>query len=221
MNFQKLLSIVMVFSGVFLKPLLPLPAYRGGQGCSKSPVAQVNLNLDHFYLDTKKGSAGHWDEWNGQSHIEGNGETWVISYSQVGTEKRLTMRKVQRAFQEALKRAGITDFYFHDIRHFMRVKLVMNGVSYTIFRYFSGIKTFDHRAIMLTWHRVIGQRPVNVLDRVFDMSQNPHRWGGWWSLRSLMFSSLSPRSHNIALWLWIDSKFSDSTVNQVMSLSFF
>ena len=44
-----------------------------------------------------------------------------------GTDK--PYHQVQRSFQAALKKAGITDFKFHDLRHTFASHLAMSGVE--------------------------------------------------------------------------------------------
>jgi site-specific recombinase XerD len=46
--------------------------------------------------------------------------------------KRFT--KLQHSFERALKKSGITDFRFHDLRHCFAVNLIMEGVDLNIIR---------------------------------------------------------------------------------------
>jgi integrase len=52
-----------------------------------------------------------------------------LSSQYVFTYKSLTIQRVDRAFKAALKRAGIEDFKFHDLRHTFASHLAMKGAS--------------------------------------------------------------------------------------------
>ncbi len=54
-------------------------------------------------------------------------KTDLVFYSSSHT--RLDARNVRRDFQEALKKARIEDFRFHDLRHTFATRLVQNGVD--------------------------------------------------------------------------------------------
>jgi len=90
--------------------------------------------------------------------------------------KRIDNAQVQIAFQEALKRSGIEDFHFHDLRHTFASNLVMQeGVELNDIRELLGHKKMDmtlRYAHLSPKHK---GKVVNILDRV--MSQNPPQVG--------------------------------------------
>ena len=47
------------------------------------------------------------------------------------TETGTPYRNVQRSFNSAMKRAKISDFRFHDLRHTFASQLVMAGIDLT------------------------------------------------------------------------------------------
>lgn len=67
----------------------------------------------------------------------------LVLTSSVGT--RIDCDNLRRAFKKALKKAGIQDFHFHDLRHTFATRLAQNGVDiYTI------SKLLGHKDIRMT-----------------------------------------------------------------------
>jgi site-specific recombinase XerD len=78
---------------------------------------------------------------------------------------------IGRSFETALRRSGIEDFRFHDLRHTFASNLVMAGEDLNTVRELLGHKdlTMTLRYAHLSPNHKT--RAVNVLDRI--MSQNP------------------------------------------------
>jgi integrase len=88
---------------------------------------------------------------------------------------RIDNAQVQNAFTEALRRSGIEDFHFHDLRHTFASNLVMAGVELNDVRELLGHKKMDmtlRYAHLSPKHKT---KVINILDRV--MSQNPPQVG--------------------------------------------
>ncbi len=90
-------------------------------------------------------------------------------FSQHGTE--LTRIKIQRQFSTALKRARITNFRFHDLRHTFATRLAQAGVDlYTI------SKLLGHKDIKMTQRYAHHcpeslRRGVNILDNLNNQNK--------------------------------------------------
>ena len=85
----------------------------------------------------------------------------------------LNHARIHIAFHEALTKSGIEDFHFHDLRHTFASNLVMNGAELNDVRVLLGHKDMDmtlRDAHLSPKHK---GKVVNILDQVFDRSQNP------------------------------------------------
>ena len=82
-----------------------------------------------------------------------------------------TFGDVRRSFETALRRSGISDFRFHDLRHCFASNLVMEGVDIMTVKELMGHKTLDmtlRYSHLAPNHKT---KAVNILDRI--MSLNP------------------------------------------------
>jgi integrase len=87
-----------------------------------------------------------------------------------GNEEGHPFTRLERSFATALKKSGITDFKFHDLRHTFASNLVMAGEDLNTVRELLGHKDLTmtlRYAHLAPNHKT---RAVNVLDRI--MSQN-------------------------------------------------
>ncbi len=80
--------------------------------------------------------------------------------------KRIENAQVQNAFTEALRRSGIEDFHFHDLRHTFASNLVMAGAELNDVRELLGHKKMDmtlRYAHLSPKHKT---KVINILDQV-------------------------------------------------------
>ncbi|MDP6527748.1 MAG: site-specific integrase [Candidatus Pacebacteria bacterium] len=86
------------------------------------------------------------------------------------TGKPLT--DIKKGFHTALRKAGISDFRFHDLRHCVASHLVMNGIDLTSVKEILG-----HKSLAMTMryaHLAPGhkRKAVHVLDRLMEENKN-------------------------------------------------
>ena len=82
---------------------------------------------------------------------------------------------VRKSFDTAVRKSGISDFRFHDLRHTFASNLVMAGVDIMTVKELMGHKTLEmtlRYSHLAPSHKT---RAINILDRV--MSQNPPQAG--------------------------------------------
>jgi integrase len=172
---QKLLSCCDGIMKGVLRPMVTLAVHTGMR---KGEI----LSLRWGQIDFEQGIITLHDTKNGERRdipmdetakttlrgLERKGE--LVFPSRNGT--RIDYTQIHLTFREALKKAGITDFKFHDLRHTFASNLIMQeGVELNDVRELLG-----HKNIAMTMryahlspkHK---SRVVNVLDRV--MSQIP------------------------------------------------
>jgi len=85
----------------------------------------------------------------------------------------LNHARIHIAFHEALDASGIEDFHFHDLRHTFASNLVMNGAELNDVRVLLGHKNMEMTLRYSHLSPKHKAKAVNILDRVFDRSQNP------------------------------------------------
>ena len=108
-------------------------------------------------------------EYRKKSTVRISSEVHYVFASETGT--KVDACNLRRGFYGALKRAGITDFRFHDLRHTFATRLAQAGIDlYKI------VKLLGHKDIKMT-QRYSHHCPeslrdgVEVLDRI--------SWVGW------------------------------------------
>ena len=66
-----------------------------------------------------------------------------LSSQYVFTYHNMNVQRIDRAFQAALKRAGVRDFRFHDLRHTFASHLAMEGATQKDLQALLGHKTMS------------------------------------------------------------------------------
>ena len=82
----------------------------------------------------------------------------------VFTYKGLTIQRVDRAFKAALRRAGIEDFKFHDLRHTFASHLAMKGASSKDLQELLGHKTMSMTTRYAHLSQEHKKKAVNLLN---------------------------------------------------------
>jgi integrase len=88
--------------------------------------------------------------------------------------KRIDDAQIQIAFTELMRRAGIEDFHFHDLRHTFASNLVMEGVDPNTVRELLGHKDLKmtlRYAHLSPKHKT---RVINILDKIRSWHKIPH-----------------------------------------------
>ncbi len=96
------------------------------------------------------------------------------------TETGTPYRNVQRSFNSAMKRAKISDFRFHDLRHTFASQLVMAGIDLTTIRELLGHKTLTmtlRYAHLAPSHKVKAMEILNETLTGQPTSQKLHKKG--------------------------------------------
>jgi len=157
-----------------LKPLATIALHTGARKGELQNLQwpQVNFELGFIsLLDTKNGERRDipMNE-TARATLQGlNRNSDFVFPNRNG--KRIDDAQVQIAFTEAVKRSGIEDFHFHDLRHTFASNLVMQGAEFNDIRELLGHKKMDmtlRYAHLSPKHKT---KVVNILDKV--MSQNP------------------------------------------------
>ena len=96
-------------------------------------------------------------------------------------------KDVRRAFKSALRRSGIKDFTFHDLRHTFASQLVMAGVDLTTVKELLGHETVT---MTLRYAQIAPSHKQKAVE-VLDNSTQPKR--------SIQFSIQSPKMRPVAI----------------------
>lgn len=93
-----------------------------------------------------------------------------IPYVFFNRETNKPYRRVQHSFSTALRKAGIKDFRFHDLRHTFASHLVMAGVDLTTVKELLGHKTLSmtlRYAHLAPSHKI---KAVDILDNILNVN---------------------------------------------------
>ena len=102
-----------------------------------------------------------------------------LSSKYVFTYNSRTIQRVERAFKGAVRRAGIKDFKFHDLRHTFASHVIMRGGSLKDVQELLGHKTMSMTLRYSHLSQEHKKKAVNLLNGLtssikFDKSQNGH-----------------------------------------------
>ena len=172
---QRLLSNCGDFLDGLLKPIVTVAVHTGMR---KGEI----LSLQWPQVNFEQGIISIFDTKNHERRDIPMDETAKVTLQAVERKgdlvfsnrngKQIGHAQIHLAFHEALKKSGITDFRFHDLRHTFASNLVMQeGVELNDVRELLGHKNMSmtlRYAHLSPKHKT---RVVNILDRV--MSQNP------------------------------------------------
>jgi len=77
------------------------------------------------------------------------------------------IRDIKKSFSTALKKSGIIDFHFHDLRHTFASQLAMPGVDFNTIRVLLGYKDLKMTMRYLHFSDEHTKRAVNILSHKF------------------------------------------------------
>jgi len=80
---------------------------------------------------------------------------------------------LRASFSDALTRAGITDFKFHDLRHTFASQLVMSGIDLKTVQELLGHKSFEMTLRYSHLSQSHKQRAVDILGTKMDTNWTP------------------------------------------------
>ena len=128
---------------------------------------QVDLNHGFILLDTTKNGERREIPINGTLRKMFKNMPHSVESVHVFTDKDGNPYKsVKRRFSTALKKAGILDFRFHDLRHTFASHLIMAGIDLTSVKELLGHKSLKmtlRYAHLASGHKM---KAVNILDKV-------------------------------------------------------
>ena len=87
--------------------------------------------------------------------------------------KRIDDAQIQITFTEAVRRAGIEDFHFHDLRHTFASNLVMSGEDINTVGELLGHKRLEMTKRYTHLSPAFKKRAVNILDQVLGTQKTP------------------------------------------------
>ena len=154
-----------------LKPLVTVALHTGARKGELQSLQwpQVDFELGFIYLlDTKNGERRDipMNETVRTTLMEMERMSEFVFPNRNGV--RIDNAQVQISFCKALKKSGISDFHFHDLRHTFASNLVMEGAELNDVRELLGHKKMDmtlRYAHLSPKHKT---KVINILDRVWS-----------------------------------------------------
>lgn len=134
---------------------------------------QIDSNVDLKYLDYSKGGIYIRESKNNTSRIIPMNEIVLKVINDLSSDNEYVFGGIsyRYSFESARKKAQLTDFRFHDLRHTFASYLIMNGVDIRTIQYLLGHK--DIKMTMRYSHLSRGhlQEAVDRLNKVFSMDR--------------------------------------------------
>lgn len=157
--------------------LKPIVITALSTGMRKSEILKLkwkNVDLRHGFIsleETKNGERREIPINNTlRSTLQGLPRRLDVPYVFYDPTTTKPYQDIKRSFHTAIKKAGIKDFHFHDLRHTFASHLVMRGVDLTTVSKLLGHKslTMTLRYAHLAPNHLV--KAVGVLDNVFKMN---------------------------------------------------
>ncbi|MCX8070093.1 MAG: site-specific integrase [Thermodesulfovibrionales bacterium] len=155
-----------------LKPIVIMALNTGMRRGEILNLKWSNIDLKHGFILLDKTKNGERRELPINSTLRATLQSITrridVPYVFYNPETLKPFRDIKKSFSRACKRAGITDFHFHDLRHTFASHLVMSGVDLTTVS-----RLLGHKDIKMTL-RYSHLAPdhvsnaVNVLDKVMN-----------------------------------------------------
>lgn len=162
-------------SGPYLRAIVVTALNTGMRKTEILSLKWENVDLKHGFILLDKTKNGERREIPINDTLreifQGISRRIDIPYVFFDQKEGKPFKEIKKSFNTALRKAGIRDFHFHDLRHTFASHLVMNGVDLTTVRELLGHKTLT---MTLRYAHLAPSHKVKAMD-ILDSALNQKR----------------------------------------------